>query len=112
MFKLVKNNFELIFWVTALTSLAFSDPTQTHFVLCPLRLMGFNWCPGCGLGHAIAFLFHGDLKASLHAHWLGTPALLILMQRIVTLFRQAISPLQPGEQNAAFSPTTNRRLPI
>lgn len=112
MFKLIKNNFELIFWAAALASLAFTDPTQTHFVLCPLRLMGFTWCPGCGLGHSIAFIFHGDIKASLHAHWLGIPALLILMHRIVTLLRRAIRAQQSVDKNAVFSPTANRRLPI
>lgn len=112
MYRLVKNNLELIFWITALTSLAFTDPTQTHFVLCPLRLMGFTWCPGCGLGHAIAFLFHGEINASWHAHWFGVPALLILFYRIGTLLNQAIKATKPVEENAPFSPTANRRLPI
>lgn len=85
MLKFIKQNFELLFWAAALISLAFTDPTQTHFILCPLRLMGFTWCPGCGLGHAIAFLFKGQLAASWHAHWLGVPALGILLYRIYTL---------------------------
>ena len=81
----VKKNFELIFWMAALLSLAFSDPTKTHFILCPLRLMGITWCPGCGIGHAISFLFRGNISASFHAHWLGVPALLILLYRVYTL---------------------------
>ncbi|QKJ33217.1 DUF2752 domain-containing protein [Mucilaginibacter mali] len=83
--KLIRSNIELLFWVAALIALGFSDPTQTHFVLCPLRLMGFTWCPGCGIGHAIAYLFHGNIAASWHAHWLGIPALAVLLYRIVTL---------------------------
>jgi hypothetical protein len=79
---------ELVFWITALVALALADPTnQTHFTLCPLKLLGFTWCPGCGLGHAISFLLHGDIKSSFHAHWLGMPALVIILYRIYILTR-------------------------
>ena len=81
----IKRNFELIFWTVALLALAFSDPNKTHFILCPLRLMGIAWCPGCGIGHSISFLMRGDVGASFHAHWLGIPALLILLYRVYTL---------------------------
>ncbi len=52
--------------------------------------MGISWCPGCGLGHSIAFLLHGNIYNSLHAHWLGIPALLIILYRIANLIRQRI----------------------
>ncbi|WP_254060814.1 DUF2752 domain-containing protein [Mucilaginibacter sp. L196] len=84
--------FELAFWVTALIALGVSHPTEaTHFTLCPLKLMGINWCPGCGLGHSIAFLLQGDFINSFHAHWLGLPALIIILYRICDLIRQNIS---------------------
>ena len=58
--------------------------------------MGFNWCPGCGLGHSIAFLLHGDIRNSWHAHWLGVPALVIIVYRIVELVRMNLtSPQAP-----------------
>jgi hypothetical protein len=80
--------FELAFWITALVSLALTNPSnQAHFTLCPLKLLGFKWCPGCGLGHSISFLFHGDLQRSFHAHWLGIPAVLAIAYRIYTLIR-------------------------
>jgi hypothetical protein len=80
--------FELVFWITALISLALTDPiNQAHFTLCPLKLLGIKWCPGCGLGHSISFLFHGDLKNSFHAHWLGVPAVIIILRRIYILGR-------------------------
>ncbi|MES2267660.1 MAG: DUF2752 domain-containing protein [Bacteroidota bacterium] len=70
----------------ALACLAFTDPAcQSHFSLCPLKLLGITWCPGCGLGHAISFLFRGDVRGSFHAHWLGIPVLLLLLYRIYTL---------------------------
>ncbi|MFD0795246.1 DUF2752 domain-containing protein [Mucilaginibacter litoreus] len=88
----VNRYFELIFWIVALTCLAFTNPAgESHFSLCPLKALGISWCPGCGLGHAIAYLFHGNVKDSLQAHWLGIPVLLILLYRIYTLaFKRSI----------------------
>jgi len=85
--KALSRNFELVFWVTAMLCFALTIPSSTsHFTLCPLKLLGFNWCPGCGLGHAIIYLFHGQLAASVHAHWLGIPAVAIIFHRIAVLF--------------------------
>jgi hypothetical protein len=84
--KFFSGYFELIFWIVAMLSLAFTAPQATsHFTLCPLKLMGIKWCPGCGLGHAIIYLFHGDIRNSLHAHWLGIPAVIIIFHRIYVL---------------------------
>jgi hypothetical protein len=78
--------FELTFWIAALTALAICDPAQpAHFSLCPFKLLGIAWCPGCGIGHAIAYLFDGDVTRSFHAHWFGIPALGIIAWRIITL---------------------------
>jgi hypothetical protein len=89
--RLFAQYFELVFWVLALIALAVSNPAAPgHFTLCPLSLLGFTWCPGCGLGHSIAFLFHGDIKSSFHAHWLGIPALIILLYRIYQLGRMRL----------------------
>jgi hypothetical protein len=87
---LIKKNFskyfELVFWIAALFSLAFTNPAgQGHFSLCPLKAMGITWCPGCGLGHSISWLFRGNTRNSFHAHWLGIPALIIILYRIYTL---------------------------
>jgi len=83
--KTLSRHFELIFWAASLIALGFSDPAQSHFSLCPLKALGITWCPGCGIGHAIAYLFRGDLSASFKAHWLGGPALGIIVYRILTL---------------------------
>ena len=80
-------NLELIFWVAGLSCLAFTNPTaQAHFSLCPLKALGFKWCPGCGLGHSISFLFRGMIAQSVKAHWLGIPALVLILNRIAKLF--------------------------
>jgi hypothetical protein len=83
--------FELAFWLCGLIGLAIGDPaSQAHFTLCPLKLMGLTWCPGCGLGHSISWLFHGDLKNSLHAHWLGIPAVIVIVHRIYVLGKEKV----------------------
>jgi hypothetical protein len=91
--KLFFKYFELIFWIAALIALAICDPAlPSHFTLCPFKLLGITWCPGCGIGHAIAFLFHGDIARSFDAHWFGIPALGIILWRIIVLSRNIIRP--------------------
>jgi hypothetical protein len=88
--------FELAFWTAGLVSLAITDPTnQSHFSLCPLKMLGLTWCPGCGLGHSISFLFHGDIKSSLYAHWLGIPALIVILYRIYVLGKMRLFQVFP-----------------
>jgi hypothetical protein len=85
--KALNAHFELVFWLTAMLALAVSNPTQAaHFELCPLKLMGISYCPGCGLGHSISFIFHGRITDSWHAHWLGMPAIVLIFNRILFLF--------------------------
>jgi len=76
---------ELIFWVSALVVLFFGNPEAHHLTLCPLALVGFDWCPGCGLGRSITLLLHGRLEASVAMHWLGIPATLVIVYRIYQL---------------------------
>jgi len=85
---------ELLFWILALVMLATATPVghheAHHFTLCPVANMGFDWCPGCGIGRSITHLFHGNIAASLEQHWFGIPALGILVWRIVVLIRLTI----------------------
>jgi hypothetical protein len=68
--------------------MATMDPTGDHLLrLCPLDALGASFCPGCGLGHAVAYLARGDLAASIQAHPLGIPAVLILGAHVVRLLR-------------------------
>ena len=84
--KLFRKYFELTFLLGGLLALAICNPTAaTPFSLCPLKAMGITWCPGCGLGHSISFLFHGDVVSSLHAHWFGIPSVCIILYRITIL---------------------------
>jgi len=93
--KFLKNNFELIFWIAALTALAITNPAaESQYSLCPLKAMGITWCPGCGIGHAISWLLHGNIARSWQAHWLGVPALLIIGYRIYVLGYRLFRPKQ------------------
>jgi len=96
--------FELVFWIVALIALAITNPNgQAHFTLCPLKLLGITWCPGCGLGHAISFLFHGDIRSSFHAHWLGLPTIIVILYRIYILGRLRLFPQMEFGNSANIS---------
>lgn len=83
--------FEALIWIAALTALAFSNPLEDpHYTICPLALSGIEWCPGCGLGRSISALFHGEFKLSWEYHWLGIPAVLIIVYRIKSLLQKSI----------------------
>ena len=80
---------ELLFWITALVLLATSNAHEHHFTLCPLANLGFeSWCPGCGLGRSISYIFHGEFVESFKQHWFGLPALLILLHRVYVLTKK------------------------
>jgi hypothetical protein len=77
--------FELTAWTAALISLAFMNPGATHYSFCIFKFLGIHFCPGCGIGHSISYLFHGDIRASLSAHPLGIFALAVILFRIYKL---------------------------
>jgi hypothetical protein len=81
--------FEAIVWTGGLFLLLFLDPgSEKHFTLCPFANLGFDFCPGCGLGRSIAFLFRGEFLESFQSHPLGFFAVIILSYRIFELFKQ------------------------
>ncbi|MGI8582996.1 MAG: DUF2752 domain-containing protein [Chitinophagaceae bacterium] len=86
--RILARYFELLFWSASLTLLALmpidNDP---HFSLCVFKLLGINFCPGCGLGHSISNLFHGNIQASFSSHPLGIFAVNIILCRIYKLLR-------------------------
>ncbi|WP_246229729.1 DUF2752 domain-containing protein [Mucilaginibacter humi] len=76
-------------------ALGVSNPAaESQYSLCPFKAVGITWCPGCGIGHAISWLLHGDLARSWQSHWLGAPALLIIGYRIYVLGRRMFIPKQ------------------
>ena len=83
-----KKYFELVFWAGALISLAVMQPNaDPHYSFCIFKLIGIKFCPGCGLGHSISYLFHGDIAASIKTHPLGIFAVVIILYRIQQLIQ-------------------------
>lgn len=86
---LFRKYFELSAWILALMLLAFMDPqSDAHYSFCFFKFIGISFCPGCGIGHSISFLFHGNFRASFAAHPLGPFALAIILYRIFRLSPQ------------------------
>jgi len=78
--------FEAFIWILGLFFLIFIHiPEETHFTICPFANLGLDFCPGCGLGNSISYLFIGDLISSFHSHPLGIFALIIIVSRIFTI---------------------------
>ena len=81
----IKENFELIFWISGLILLFVMVPSDSHFTLCPLANLGLSFCPGCGIGHAVHHAMWLRFTASFAAHPLGIFALIIILFRIIKL---------------------------
>lgn len=89
--------FEAVIWLAALIVLTCYVPTENHFTLCPLSNLGFDFCPGCGLGHSISLLLHGKIRESFDAHPLGIFAFIVLSFRILQLSKHYYK--QYGQSN-------------
>lgn len=77
---------EALLWVVGLLLLASMSPGGTHlFSFCPFSWVLESGCPGCGLGHGIAYLARGEWQASWAAHPLAAPAVLLLLWRCGSL---------------------------
>lgn len=78
-------------WAGALVYLYFLDISGgEHFTLCLFRLIGFDQCPGCGIGRSIHCALHFDWSSSWNYHWWGIPALGIIIFRIITLLKNTL----------------------
>ncbi|MDX1429108.1 MAG: DUF2752 domain-containing protein [Rhodothermales bacterium] len=74
---------EWIAWMAAVSILAFTDPAAEPLIdLCVWKLAGFESCPGCGMGHALAHLLRGDLSAGIQAHPLSPFAAAAILLRV------------------------------
>lgn len=61
--------------------------SESHFSLCPLSQLGFDLCPGCGLGRSMNLLANGDFQASWSMHPLGMVAFVVIFHRIWNLVK-------------------------
>jgi len=63
------------------------NPEGSHFTLCPLQLLGFDFCPGCGLGRSCALLLNGQFEDSFYMHPMGIFSIPVIVFRIIQLLR-------------------------
>jgi len=90
-YKYRNSHLEAYFWLIALVSLALSSPDKaTHYTLCIFKNLGFDFCPGCGLGRSITFLFHGQLIESWQSHPLALFAIGMLVYRSYKVLKNDI----------------------
>ncbi len=88
---------EAFVWLGGLLLVALPDPTVVRtWTLCLFEAiglvegLGIHACPGCGLGHAVAYLFRGLLAASFAAHPLGIPVVLMLIGRSTKVIYESL----------------------
>jgi len=83
-------NPEAFLWIGAFGFILLINPhIQCEHSLCLFKNLGFDFCPGCGLGRSISLLFQGDVAGSIQMHPLGIPALIIILLRIIKLLRNS-----------------------
>lgn len=88
---LFRNYFEVAAFSVGLLLLALMNPEAANGPsLCLFDLLGFDFCPGKGLGHSIAFIARGEFSSALRANILGFFAILILLARISYLLYQRL----------------------
>ncbi len=90
---------EILFWAAALIAPVLIDPSKPHFSFCLFRNIGIEFCPGCGLGRAIALLYRGDIAGSFLCHPLGIIAVIIISLRVISLINKSpgLTGLRMGE---------------
>ncbi|MCU0388080.1 MAG: DUF2752 domain-containing protein [Chitinophagaceae bacterium] len=73
-------------WLTALVLLFRLDDGKDSISFCIPSMLGFSYCPGCGIGHAIHHALHLNFTDSFRAHWLGIPAAIAILYLIIQPF--------------------------
>lgn len=91
-------HFEWIVLLSGLVLVALLDPFSQSASICPVDRLGFDFCPGCGLGKSVAFAARGNLSASLQSHPLGFFAIVMIITRIGSIFHRNYN-LNKGKNN-------------
>jgi Protein of unknown function (DUF2752) len=80
----IKKNIELIFLSIALVVLYFLPVhNEPQVSLCFFKFVGLTKCWGCGIGHSIHYALHFQIQESWNHHFMGIPACIILIYRMV-----------------------------
>lgn len=90
---------ELIIWMAALLLLIIIPPgTGSDFTFCILKLSGFNYCPGCGIGHSMTEFMQGRFQDSFNSHPLGGVAVIMIILRICSLIQNKFHFTKPSKK--------------
>jgi len=89
--KLFFLHFEWLALATGLILLALMDPLTQAQTLCPIERLGFEYCPGEGLGRSVSYAFRGDFVASFYSHPAGIAAILIITGRIFAILHRNLN---------------------
>ncbi|MBL1214968.1 MAG: DUF2752 domain-containing protein [Ignavibacteriae bacterium] len=91
-FSIKKIPLEAYLWIAGLIYLFLINPYQdSHFTICPFNNLGIDFCPGCGIGKSISFIYYADFINSFKSHPLGVFALLVILYRIINLIYKSFS---------------------
>jgi len=78
-------------WTAGLCAVAFANPETPAFIeACLFKAVGFAFCPGCGLGHAVGYLARGGFLLSFQSHPFAIFVAVMLLHKISTLIRQGL----------------------
>lgn len=89
--KIIHRHSEWLVFSIGLLLLAIMNPGDAGVSLCLFEWLGIEYCPGEGLGHSISYTFRGDISAAFEAHLAGPAAVLILILRIVFIWKNMIT---------------------
>jgi hypothetical protein len=89
--KKLKRHLEWFVFSLGLILLAVMSPDNAGTSLCLFDWVGIDFCPGEGLGHSISYTFRGNINAALESHLAGPAAVIILILRIVFIWKNMIT---------------------
>lgn len=82
---------EWAFWIAAIVFLTLTDPDAAPVVeFCAWKWFGFSGCPGCGMGHALAYILDGRLLDGIGAHPLSPFAAATIVARVESVWPRGI----------------------
>ena len=79
---------EWILFSGALIAMALLNPYEHSQTYCLFEMAGLTFCPGEGFGRSIALMARGEWLSSFQMHPLGIPGVMIILQRIYTIFKR------------------------
>jgi len=82
-------------WTVGLLAVGLADPrTDGLLDLCLFKAVGLPGGPGCGMGHAIGFLFRGEWALAIDSHPFSPVVLAVLLTRIGSLVKHSFFTVQ------------------